>query len=224
MHDITCFKCGKKGHKANVCRQGTRTASLEMIDGSFQPLPLSAACITRNTTRRLLLTCSLMHGTQFSHILPDSGAQFSSINKRLVDKYRLQIVPPAASEPSSLSGASSSMRVPRLGYVELPVQVHFPLDSKRQAISVDKKRFEVMEMGHDFIIGVEFLRLLFPRDELLAFAGPHSCITDDPTAASLQVASFLNSCSPSAHFYDESDDESEPRVATASSASPSPSQ
>jgi hypothetical protein len=97
-----------------------------------------------------------MHGSTFDHILPDSGAQFSSINKRLVDKFKLQIEPPAADEPSSLNGASSSMRVARIGYVDLPVCVHFPLDSKKQVIEVEKKRFEVMEMKHDFIFGFYF--------------------------------------------------------------------
>jgi hypothetical protein len=163
-----------------------------------------------------------MHGSTFDHILPDSGAQFSSINKRLVDKFKLQIEPPAADEPSSLNGASSSMRVARIGYVDLPVCVHFPLDSKKQVVEVEKKRFEVMEMKHDFIFGVEFLRLLFPTDQLLAFAGPHSCITDDPTAASLQVASFLHSCSSTAHMYDESEGEDEPRSAAASVSPSSP--
>ena len=233
LSEVVCFKCGKKGHKANQCRQGTRTANLETVSGDYLPLPLSASCVTRNTARQLLVTSCALPGPAFSRILPDSGAQFSSISKKLADKYMLQIKPPAASEPTQLNGATSAMSVPRLGYVEIPVQVHFPLDSKRQAVSLDTKKFEVLEIKHDFILGIEVLRFLFPDDQLLAFAGPHSCITDAPSAASLQpalstqVASFLHSCSSSAFVCDEYEEESEPQVAAASStssASPSHSQ
>jgi hypothetical protein len=112
------------------------------------------------------------------------------------------------------------MSVPRLGHVDIPVQVHFPLDSKRSVVTLETKRFEVLQMSHDFIIGVEFLRILFPSDELLSFAGPHSSITDSPSE---QVASLLASCSTVAHVCDECGDDDDPRVAATSPPSPSSS-
>jgi hypothetical protein len=86
------------------------------------------------------------------------------------------------------------MRTLRRGFVNLPITVHFPLDEKRSAASFDSKRFEVLEMSHDFIFGIELLRALFKSDRMLAYAGPHALITDAPDVSD-QVSVLLSACS-----------------------------
>ena len=230
--EIRCYNCGKLGHKSNVCRSPASNAV--EIKEEMVCVPLSAACITRNVRRKLLLTSELLPSHSFDSILTDTGAQFSSISKRVVEQFNLTISPPGVSAPSVIAGATTSMRVPRLGHVDLPLTVHFPLDTTRQACSYVSKRFEVMEMQRDFIFGVDLIGTLFPDDELLAYLGPHSSITDAPSVSSAS-SDTTSSLSPhSSHLFipEFQDGESlaaaflaslPQSAAASSSSSPSPS-
>jgi hypothetical protein len=99
------------------------------------------------------------------------------------------------------------MSTKRIGYVAIPICVQLPLNDPAE-VTFASKRFEVMSMEHDFIFGVELLRELFPRDELLRRCGPHSSITDAPSATTVRAA-HLHTARDSPYAVEEEMDETE---------------
>jgi hypothetical protein len=73
------------------------------------------------------------------------------------------------------------MATNRVGFVSLPVTVHFPLHSSKSSISFTKK-FEVMDLAgrEELLVGIEAFDLLFPEVDLAGCAAVKSVITDDP--------------------------------------------
>ena len=195
-----CWTCGKD-HLQRDCPTPRPPRSRNM-----RSAPLSAACVVRNSHKNMILTSALFPAQAFNDILTDTGAQFSSINKCIADKWKLKVYPPQPGAPQVINGATSSMRTPRIGHVDIPICVHLPLNP-RQEVTFARKRFEVVETDSEFIFGVELLRELFPGDALLQFAGPHSCITDAPRPTSV-VAARMNTVEASPYVVDEDVDES----------------
>jgi hypothetical protein len=154
----------------------------------------------------MILTSAVFPSQAYTDILTDTGAQFSSINASIVESFKLKVHPPRVGDPQFINGATTNMRSPRIGHVDIPICIHLPLNSRRE-VTFALKRFEVVKTDSDFIFGIELLRELFPDDELLQFVGPHSCITDAPRPSSVVSASMCAESS-SPYLVDEDVDDS----------------
>ena len=210
-----CWSCGQTGHKRQDCPSAARPPRSR----NMRVAPLSAACVARNSHRDMVLTSAVFPSQAYTDILVDTGAQFSSINLSLVESFKLKVHAPRPGEPQFINGATSNMRTPRLGHVDIPVCVHLPL-TPRSEVTFASKRFEVVKTDSDFIFGIELLRELFPDDVLLQFVGPHSCITDAPRP-SVVVAARMSIRGESPYVVDEDVDESpDLPVSVVSSADP----
>jgi hypothetical protein len=121
------------------------------------------------------------HGYVMTDITADSGAEFSAISRKLVERFNLKVVRPPSDEPQKLGGVTEAMAVNRFGYVSLPVTVHFPLHSSKSSVSFTKK-FEVVDLAgtEELLVGIEAFDLLFPEVDLAGCAAVKSVITDDP--------------------------------------------
>ena len=178
-----CWNCGKTDHLRHECPSAPRPPRSR----NMRATPLSASCVTRNTQKDLILTSAVFPSQAYTDILTDTGAQFSSINAALVETYKLKVHPPRPGDPQFINGATTNMRTPRVGHVDIPICVHLPLNPNKE-VTFALKRFEVVKTDSDFIFGIELLRELFPGDLLLQFVGPHSCITDAPRPTSVVSA------------------------------------
>jgi hypothetical protein len=122
-----------------------------------------------------------MNDYVMTDVTSDSGAEFSAISRKLVERYNLKVERPPSDEPQTLGGVTQGMAVDRVGFVQLPVTVHFPLHSSKCSISFTKK-FEVMDLAgtEDMLVGIEAFDLLFPEVDLSGCAAVKSVITDGP--------------------------------------------
>ena len=127
--------------------------------------------------RCLYITSTAMPGSHA--VLVDSGAQFSAAALRLVQRHRVPMCRPQPSEPQLLAMAERTKTVRRIGTVTLAVVVHFSGGTYRQPYSCTKK-FEVLDMNYDFILGVDFLPRLFPFDDVMNYLLLPSRISTPP--------------------------------------------
>ena len=109
--------------------------------------------------RCMHITSTAMPGSHA--VLADTGAQFSAVSLTLVKHHRVALCPPLRNEPQQLAMAERSKTVSRIGTVTLPIVVHFTGGAYRQPYSCVKK-FEVLDMNYDFILGVDILPNLIP--------------------------------------------------------------
>lgn len=110
--------------------------------------------------------------------LLDTGAEFSAISSKLVEKHNLHIFKPQAGETKYITLADSSKHVARVGFVVLSITVHFEGGKPREPV-VCRKRFEVLNMSYDFILGVDIIPQLFPTDDILDFLVRPAAIASD---------------------------------------------
>ena len=99
---------------------------------------------------------------------------------KLVKANNLTIVKPTHNEIQSLGGADKSMHMSRIGYVNLSINIHFPMKKGQYVCSFDKQ-FEIMNIEEDFILGAETFNVLFPNDHLNSIIASKSDITDYPS-------------------------------------------
>ena len=123
---------------------------------------LSAECFKQN---RKFVFVHIQGITGIFNVLLDTGADFSVINKAIVDQHKLKIKPPKGPLFINLVDTTTSKRI---GKVSIVVDILFPC-SDRPIIARTKKTFEVLNISHDFIFGVDLLHSLFPDDELLDY-------------------------------------------------------
>jgi hypothetical protein len=71
------------------------------------------------------------------------------------------------------------MRTQRKGFVLLRLTVNFPLHTGRNAITFSKK-YEVMDIREDLLLGIETHKLLFPSSDTTEYGAKPSNITDFP--------------------------------------------
>jgi hypothetical protein len=111
-------------------------------------------------------------------VLLDTGAQFSAISSALAQKHKLHIFAPLKGETRHITLADRSKNVARVGFVVIPISVHFDGGKPRQPFEC-KLRLEVLNMSYDFILGVDILPRLFPTDDIMDFLiRPASIATD----------------------------------------------
>ena len=127
--------------------------------------------------RSMYITSPQVPGTHA--LLNDTGAQFSAISLRLAKKHHLYISPIVDGEPMNLHLAEKSKIVPRIGSVRIPVTIHFSGGAPRAPYSC-RKQFEVLDMHHDFLLGVDILPYLFPYDDVMDHLLLPSRITSPP--------------------------------------------
>ena len=125
----------------------------------------------------MFITSPLLSGQH--PLLNDTGAQFSAIAKKLALQHRLPIVPPAKGEPRFLAMAERTKVVRRIGTVTIPITVHYR-GGKYKAPYECRKKFEVLDMDYDFIIGVDLLPRLFPYDDIIDYVLLPSRISSPP--------------------------------------------
>jgi hypothetical protein len=171
-----CVLCGLAGHLKKECsKYRPRGRALRA------PRAMTATCVRREVGSRLVVTSPLMNDYVMTDVTSDSGAEFSAISRKLVERYNLKVERPPPDEPQTLGGVTQGMAVDRVGFVQLPVTVHFPLHSSKCSISFTKK-FEVMDLAgtEDMLVGIEAFDLLFPEVDLSGCAAVKSVITDGP--------------------------------------------
>lgn len=158
-----------------------RVSALYALNGTYRP-PTVLAYSARSTLRSstLLFTSTSYPGFHTSNTLVDTGAQFSVISRRVVDKYGIPVISPSIAEPPVLGGVDSSMSIPRRGSVSLRVTVHFVQQPPQPAVSFTKQ-FEVMDAHEDIIVGMDCLPTLFPDNLLLRYGAQMANITNTPT-------------------------------------------
>jgi hypothetical protein len=144
---------------------------------SDRALTATVVAAPQHLRRSMYITSSAIPGSH--SVLNDTGAQFSAVSKRHVDANHLHVHRPKADEVKYLSLADKSMTVPRLGYVNIPVIIHFRGGTPRAPYRCTKQ-FEVLNMDYDFILGVDLLPMIFPRDEILDHLILPSRITTPP--------------------------------------------
>ena len=183
-----CYVCGGSGHMLLDCPQYNARARRKVhprhnrIATMYSTPTISALSLNNDSLHKpkLFITTNLASiPCTLNHILLDSGAQFSVVNKKIVDKYSLKIHKPNRNEATEIEGASTDMITHRHGYVVLRVTVHFPLNSSRCAITFTKK-YEAMDINEDIILGTEVFDTLFPGSEQNQYAATKSDITDYP--------------------------------------------
>ena len=119
--------------------------------------------------RRMYVHSPSLGGAQQQYkLLNDTGASFSAVSKRLAEQHHLHIYPPLLSEPQYIKLAEKDSQVDRLGYVYLDVTVGFVGGQPREPFRC-RQKFEVMNMAYPFILGVDLLPFVFPRDEIMNY-------------------------------------------------------
>jgi hypothetical protein len=195
---MKCFNCQAEGHSQVECKKNMDCCRLCKGKGHmfaqcslYRPptaKALTAAAVHVDSSP-LTLTCTRLGSAPLFNVLVDSGAQFSTISKRLVTQFHLPVSAIPASEVRSLGGAATSMQVPRIGTVTLAVTAHYPSGNDNAAVSFTKK-FEIMDTEEDVLLGMEMWPVLFPRStDVLACLGSPSSITSAPTQVRYHKAS-----------------------------------
>jgi hypothetical protein len=195
--DFVCKGCGKKGHFTLDCSSNKQSCHLCKQSGHIlrecpQYVPRTrriavvtadviATCSHVRNSENVFISCKSLNGL-FYNILPDTGAEFSAISARLVRDNKLEISPPQSGEVQYIGGADMAMQTPRIGTVSLRVSMHFPLarDRNRIVCTFDKK-FEVMNLHEDFLLGTETFDTLFPNEALNTIIARKHDITDYPS-------------------------------------------
>jgi hypothetical protein len=169
--DGECFVCGESGHRRVDCPV---RAEINMIGTS----PVDRAVYVRSAELRrgVHITSPLMPGHH--SVLLDTGAEFSAISSALASKHKLHIFKPGDGETKYISLADRSKHVARVGYVVIPLKVHFDGGKHREPV-VCRKKLEVLNMSYDFILGVDILPQLFPTDDIMDFLVRPAPITDE---------------------------------------------
>ena len=193
--NMTCFNCGGKGHSQVQCKKNMSKCKLcggkgHMFSDCPQYRPPAAKGLSFETVRgaqvfsnkstRILISCTRLGSTPLMNVLLDTGAEFSAISKRLIEKYHIIPTPVPKHEEQVLAGAAQGMKVARIGTVTLPVTVTYPLSGHDASVSFTKK-FEVMDIAEDVLLGVEVWPTLFPNFEGVDCLCQPSSITQRPT-------------------------------------------
>ena len=147
------------------------------ISPTDRALTATVIAVPQHMRRSMHITSSAIPGQHC--VLNDTGAQFSAISKRHVDANHIHIHHPKLNEVKHLSLADKSVTVPRIGYVNIPVVVHFRGGTPRTPYRCTKQ-FEVLNMDYDFILGVDMLPHLFKNDEIMDHLMLPSRITTPP--------------------------------------------
>ena len=172
---IVCFNCNKPGHSQAECRKNLEKCKLCSAAGHmFTECPLyrpparsralTAALFQADNESAISVSCTRLGSTPLLNVLLDSGAEFSAISKHVVDKYNILPTPVPVNEDQGVAGVDKSMKVKRLGTVILPITVTYPLGGHDASVSFTKK-FEVMDLDEDVLLGVETWMTLFPNFE-----------------------------------------------------------
>lgn len=152
----------------------------------------------------MFITSASIPGSHAS--LTDTGAQFSAIALKLVKQHHIAIRPPLDNEPQYLSMADRTKVVKRIGSVMIPISIHFSGGAYR-APYICSKKFEILDMDYDFILGVDILPQLFPFDDVMNYLILPSRISSPPQSLSISIAAGDDShevCTSSAsHFNGE---------------------
>ena len=156
-----CFVCSEPGHRAVDCPARARINMVGQlsVDRSIPIRP-------QQLRRYMSITSPLLPGRH--NVMNDSGAQMSLISQRLAAKNRLFIHKPSPKDTTYITLADKSQHVARIGYVDIPVMINFHGGRERAPFKCNK-RFEVLNISYDFILGVDILPQLFPTDEMMDF-------------------------------------------------------
>lgn len=167
----TCFVCGETGHRAFDCPARVRTNMVGVA-------PVDRAVYVRACELRRGLHIESPQMPGIHSVLLDTGAQFSAISSALAHKHKLHIFSPRKGETRYITLADRSKHVARVGFVVIPITVHFDGGKPRKPFEC-KMRLEVLNMSYDFILGVDILPSLFPTDDIMDFLiRPASIATD----------------------------------------------
>ena len=198
--DIECYNCKGKGHFARDCTANGRAprarrlwTNEQLYRSIFELVALSepscdtediarvmsARCVGDASYNSIVVTNDENGRLVFVDVLLDSGADLSGVALRRVKEMGVPIIAPLPHEQQWIDGAVNGMRTRRLGHVVLRCTFHFPIPNGSTAVTFTKK-YEVMDMELDFILGREVNRVLFPNDQINQFGGPHSTLTDAP--------------------------------------------
>jgi hypothetical protein len=138
-------------------------------------------------TQGLKLVLIHVHGINDTyHVLLDTGAEFSVINKKIVDMKNYIILKPTG--PRFINLANSAT-IPRIGKVSITIDILFPC-SERPMINSRKHLFEVLETSHDFIIGMDLLPIIFPGDEIMEYVSFPKNFDQSVAINSLELSSM----------------------------------
>lgn len=137
-----------------------------------------------------------MDGFSFLHsVLLDSGAPHTVINRATISRLGLDhlIVTPSPLEDTHTGLADPKHRVARVGTITLPFTIYFPY-TNRPSIHMTKK-FDIMNLTYDFLLGVDMLPHLFPSDEMMKFLMPPSSLASTPIFTHIGTALASSSAS-----------------------------
>ena len=176
-----CSQCGKPGHMLVKCadwiaklkekfQKRAKSSRIRFWDGSAY------------AGGSLFVTLRMQGELKsLTHVLADSGAEFTFISKEVAEASGKTIRPPPAGEPQELAGASRDFQgVKRIGYIYLVLTVHFPVHMHLSPVQFTKK-CEVVNCEEDCVLGMDTLPTLFPDDLSLQTTKGFSPITKPPT-------------------------------------------
>jgi len=197
---MVCFNCNKPGHSQVECRKNLEKCKLCKEPGHmFVDCPryraprakaLSASLFQSESVSAISVTSTRLGSKPLINILLDSGAEFSAISKRVVERYNLTITPVPTHEDQGVAGVDRSMKVKRIGTVILPVTVSYPLGAHDASVSFTKK-FEVVDIDEDMLLGVEVWMTLFPNFEGERCLCKMASITTPPTQIKYHKAAHI---------------------------------
>ena len=202
MSAVKCYNCDKMSHYKKDCRgplRGPTPRAFRMLtqDAVYRKIfahvlfseptcelediarVMSARSVTDDDYSSIVVTGEWSNNCVHVRVLGDSGADLSGVSSKIVEQWDIPIIAPLPHEQQYIQGATEGMLTKRRGYVVLRVTLHFPIPNGSTAITFTKK-FEVMDMDLDFILGREVTRVIFPNDQANKFGGPHSPLTDVP--------------------------------------------
>jgi hypothetical protein len=140
------------------------------------PVDRAVPVRTQHLRRALTITSLSLPGAGHLNTMCDTGSQMSIISEKLARHHRLHIHKPVPGEPACITLADQSKSVVRVGWVRLPVVIHFHGGTPRPPVHCTKQ-FEVLNISYDFIIGVDLIPQLFPTDAIVDFLILPSIIT-----------------------------------------------
>jgi len=112
--EITCFNCQNKGHTQNECKKNMDKCKLcggkghMFNDCTLYRPPRSSAlssATVRGSSTPVLVSCTRLGSVPLFNILLDTGAEFSAISKRLVDRFHIVPTPVPSNEDQVVAGA-----------------------------------------------------------------------------------------------------------------------
>ena len=145
------------------------------------PAPLVAELVSAPPSDAASISTQVGHRhVFFTDVLLDTGAQLSCIKASLLPRLGLALTPPVGIR--ELSGFAKGTKTPRIGTVSTTVTLHLPLSTPGTVTFT--KTFEVVDINHDFIVGIDILKTIFPNDQTYNYTAAPSTITDAPSDVS----------------------------------------